>query len=79
MTELFVESQSTSDVGGQLQIELQAGGEGPWIPDLNTVWEAVWSVGALEDFMGNCVRAQEVGNGVDYIGNSAYSEILDLV
>jgi hypothetical protein len=82
---LFVElgdfashSFSPTNVGGTISLESSESAFPPWAPVNTLPWSIDVTWGEEGDFEGFYYRAYETGNGINYVGNSAYSAIFDL-
>ena len=66
------------DTGGGVVIECRADPEVEWEFLDALAWSASVDWGPQGNFAGFYWRVKEVGNGVAYVGDSPYSEVLDL-
>jgi len=69
-------AQGTPDVGGIITLESAPTALGPWTPVNTAPWQDVYSWGDHADYLGLVLRCKETGNGVDFAGDSEWSEIL---
>lgn len=64
------------DTGGRMQLQQREGGTEEWAEAGDEPWAHEFDWGVVGLFEDNELRAREVGNGVDYLGNSEWSDIL---
>lgn len=66
-----------NNIGGILHLYFAPSPSGPWTLSLTATWERPHTWGEPADFAGLALRSTDIGNGVDYVGESEPSNILD--
>ena len=67
-----------SDLGGRLRLWTADAPEGPFVQTEDVPWVPAHNFGAIAGFEGSVWAGTEVGNGSDYVGESALGPPLDL-
>lgn len=66
------------DTGGTVELQNALLEEGPFEDLDSAAWEAVRNWGPNYELEGFFYRAREVGNGVDYVGSSDWSNVVEI-
>lgn len=69
-------AQGLNDDGGRVVIYATDPGDINWLEFGNEVWVSNQDWGVVGLFEDLILRAKEVGNGVDYVGDSEWSNVL---
>jgi hypothetical protein len=74
--EVWQYTAAAPNEGGTVQLWQSADGVGGWIMYGSAAWETEKLWGSVAEFTGSYLRARDVGNGVTWAGNGAWSDVL---